>query len=136
MSKGGMGNLMKQAQMMQANLKKAQDELATIDVEGSASNGLVKVTMSCKNEIKKINIDPSLLDDKEILEDNESRLRKTFKNHTNWSNMRNSQKPVGNHLRFIFCKLTNKTSHIGHTVRFGNYTCKKYYIPDCIIITD
>ena len=54
MSKGGMGNLMKQAQMMQANLKKAQDELATIDVEGSASNGLVKVTMSCKNEIKRM----------------------------------------------------------------------------------
>ena len=69
MSKGGMGNLMKQAQMMQANLQKAQAELATIDVEGSASNGLVKVIMSCKNEIKKIDIDPSLLDDKEILED-------------------------------------------------------------------
>ena len=69
MSKGGMGNLMKQAQMMQANLQKAQAELATIDVEGNASNGLVKVTMSCKNEIKRINIDPSLLDDKEILED-------------------------------------------------------------------
>ena len=69
MSKGGMGNLMKQAQMMQANLQKAQAELATIDVEGNASNGLVKVTMSCKNEIKRINIDPSLLDDKEMLED-------------------------------------------------------------------
>jgi DNA-binding YbaB/EbfC family protein len=69
MSKGGMGNLMKQAQMMQANLQKAQAELATIDVEGNASNGLVKVTMSCKNEIKKIDIDPSLLDDKEMLED-------------------------------------------------------------------
>ena len=64
-----MGNLMKQAQMMQANLQKAQAELATIDVEGNASNGLVKVTMSCKNEIKKIDIDPSLLDDKEMLED-------------------------------------------------------------------
>ena len=69
MSKGGMGNLMKQAQMMQANLKKAQDELATIDVEGSASNGLVKDKKKKKNEIKRINIDPSLLDDKEILED-------------------------------------------------------------------
>ena len=66
MSKGGMGNLMKQAQMMQANLQKAQAELATIDVEGNASNGLVKVVMSCKNEIKKINIDSSLLDDKDI----------------------------------------------------------------------
>ena len=69
MSKGGMSNLMKQAQMMQANLQKAQAELATIDVEGNASNGLIKVTMSCKNEIKKIDIDPSLLDDKEMLED-------------------------------------------------------------------
>ena len=69
MSKGGMGNLMKQAQMMQANLQKAQAELATIDVEGNASNGLVRITMTCKNEIKKINIDSSLLDDKEILED-------------------------------------------------------------------
>jgi DNA-binding YbaB/EbfC family protein len=69
MSKGGMSNLMKQAQMMQANLQKAQAELATIDVEGNASNGLVRITMTCKNEIKKINIDSSLLDDKEILED-------------------------------------------------------------------
>ena len=69
MSKGGMGNLMKQAQMMQANLQKAQAELATINVEGNASNGLVRITMTCKNEIKKINIDSSLLDDKEILED-------------------------------------------------------------------
>jgi len=69
MSKGGMSNLMKQAQMMQANLQKAQAELATINVEGNASNGLVRITMTCKNEIKKINIDSSLLDDKEILED-------------------------------------------------------------------
>lgn len=69
MSKGGMGNLMKQAQMMQANLQKAQAELANINVEGSAGNGLVKINISCKNEIRKIEIDPSLLDDKEILED-------------------------------------------------------------------
>lgn len=69
---------------------------------------------------------------KEILEDNESRLRKTFKNHANWSNMRKSQKPVGNHLRFIFCKITNQKSYAGILVRFGNYTCKKYYIPECI----
>ena len=64
-----MGNLMKQAQMMQANLKKAQDELANIDIEGSSGNGLVKILMSCKNDIKKIDIDQSLLDDKEMLED-------------------------------------------------------------------
>jgi DNA-binding YbaB/EbfC family protein len=69
MAKGGMGNLMKQAQMMQANLQKAQNELASIDVQGKASNGLVKITMSCKYEVKKIEIDPSLLDDKEMLED-------------------------------------------------------------------
>ena len=69
MVKGGMGNLMKQAQMMQANLQKAQNELASIDVQGEASNGLVKIVMSCKYEVKKIEIDPSLLDDKEMLED-------------------------------------------------------------------
>jgi DNA-binding YbaB/EbfC family protein len=69
MVKGGMGNLMKQAQMMQANLQKAQNELASIDVQGEASNGLVKITMSCKYEVKKIEIDPSLLDDQEMLED-------------------------------------------------------------------
>ena len=64
-----MGNLMKQAQMMQANLKKAQDELANINIEGSSGNGLVKILMSCKNDIKKVNIDTSLLSDKEMLED-------------------------------------------------------------------
>ena len=64
-----MGNLMKQAQMMQANLKKAQDELENINIEGSSGNGLVKILMSCKNDIKKIDIDQSLLDDKEMLED-------------------------------------------------------------------
>ena len=69
MSKGGMGNIMKQAQMMQANLQKAQAELATIEVEGSASNGLVKILMTCKHEVKKIDIDPSILEDKEMLED-------------------------------------------------------------------
>ena len=47
MMKGGMGNLMKQAQMMQANMQKAQEELGLIDVEGLASNGLVKITISC-----------------------------------------------------------------------------------------
>jgi predicted KAP-like P-loop ATPase len=70
----------------------------------------------------------------EVIEDNESRLRKTFKNHTNWSNMRKSQKPVGNHLRFIFCRLMNTTKHNSHVVRFGNFTCNKFYIPDCISV--
>ncbi|MEE9332402.1 MAG: YbaB/EbfC family nucleoid-associated protein [Methylophilaceae bacterium] len=67
--KGGMGNMMKQAQMMQANMQKAQAELANIDVEGVASNGLVKVTMTCRNEIKRVNIDESVMDDREMLED-------------------------------------------------------------------
>jgi len=69
MAKGGMGNIMKQAQMMQANLQKAQAELASIDVEGEAGNGMIKITISCKHEIKKVDIDPSLLEDKEMLED-------------------------------------------------------------------
>ena len=69
MMKGGMGNLMKQAQMMQANMQKAQDELGQIDVEGIASNGLVKIAISCKHQIKKISIDPSVMSDHEMLED-------------------------------------------------------------------
>jgi len=69
MAKGGMGNLMKQAQMMQENLQKAQSELANIDVQGTSGNGLIKITISCKHEIKKVDIDPSLLEDKEMLED-------------------------------------------------------------------
>ena len=69
MMKGGMGNLMKQAQMMQANMQKAQDELGQIDVEGVASNGLVKIAISCKHQSKKISIDPSVMSDHEMLED-------------------------------------------------------------------
>jgi nucleoid-associated protein EbfC len=69
MMKGGMGNMMKQAQMMQANMQKAQAELATTEVEGIASNGLVKVTMTCSNDVKRIQIDDSVMDDKETLED-------------------------------------------------------------------
>lgn len=67
--KGGMGNMMKQAQMMQANMQKAQAELANIEVEGQASNGLVKVTMTCRNEVRRVEIDDSVMDDKETLED-------------------------------------------------------------------
>lgn len=69
MMKGGMGNLMKQAQQMQANMQKAQEELANIDVEGVAGNGLVKVQMTCKNEVKRVTLDDSVMDDKETLED-------------------------------------------------------------------
>lgn len=70
MMKGGMGNIMKQAQQMQENLKRAQAELATVEVEGQAGSGMVKVTITCRNEIKRISIDESLMkDDKEMLED-------------------------------------------------------------------
>ncbi len=67
--KGGLGGLMKQAQQMQENMKKAQDALATIDVEGQAGSGVVKVVMSCKYETKRVSIDPSVMDDREMLED-------------------------------------------------------------------
>ena len=70
MMKGGLGGLMKQAQQMQANMKKAQAELATVEVEGQAGSGLVKVTMTCAHEVRRISLDDSLLsDDKEMLED-------------------------------------------------------------------
>ncbi len=70
MHKGQLAGLMKQAQAMQDNLKKAQDELALIEVEGQSGAGLVKVVMTCKHDVKRITIDPSLLaDDKDMLED-------------------------------------------------------------------
>jgi nucleoid-associated protein EbfC len=70
MMKGGIGGLMKQAQQMQENMRKAQEELATIEVEGQAGAGMVKVTMTCRHDVKRVVIDPSLLsDDKEMLED-------------------------------------------------------------------
>ena len=69
-NKGQMAGLMKQAQAMQDNLKKAQAELANIEVSGQAGSGLVKVEMTCKYDVKRVEIDPSLLaDDKEMLED-------------------------------------------------------------------
>ncbi len=67
--KGGLGGLMKQAQMMQDNMKKAQEQLATIEVEGQAGGGMVKVTMTCRNDVKRVSIDPAVMDDKEMLED-------------------------------------------------------------------
>jgi len=70
MIKGGLGNLMKQAQQMQENVRKAQEELAKIEVVGSAGGGLVEVTMTCRHDVRKIQIDDSLMeDDKEMLED-------------------------------------------------------------------
>jgi len=68
--KGQLAGLMKQAQAMQDNLKKAQEELATIEVVGESGAGLVKVTMTCKHDVKRVAIDGSLVgDDKEMLED-------------------------------------------------------------------
>jgi nucleoid-associated protein EbfC len=70
MMKNQLAGLMKQAQAMQENLRKAQEELATIEVEGQSGAGLVKVTMTCKHDVKRVVIDPSLLgDDKDMLED-------------------------------------------------------------------
>lgn len=68
--KGGLGNIMKQAQAMQENLRKAQEELAQIEVTGNAAGGLVSILMTCRHDVKRVSIDPSLLkDDKEVLED-------------------------------------------------------------------
>ena len=69
MMKGGLGGLMKQAQMMQDNMKKAQEELATVEVEGQSGGGMVKVLMTCRNDVKRVSIDASVMDDKEMLED-------------------------------------------------------------------
>ena len=70
MMKGGLGGLMKQAQQMQENMKRLQDQLATVEVEGQAGAGMVKVVMTCRHDVKRVIIDPSLMkDDREMLED-------------------------------------------------------------------
>jgi len=70
MMKQQLAGLMKQAQQMQDNLKRAQEELALLEVEGVSGAGLVKVVMTCKHDVKRITIDPSLLaDDRDMLED-------------------------------------------------------------------
>jgi DNA-binding YbaB/EbfC family protein len=70
MMKGGLGGLMKQAQQMQENMRKAQEQLAQIEVEGQSGAGMVKVVMTCRHDVKRVSIDPSLLaDDKDMLED-------------------------------------------------------------------
>ena len=70
MMKGGLGGLMKQAQQMQENMKRMQEQLATIEVEGQSGAGMVKVVMTCRYDVKRVTIDDSLLkDDKEMLED-------------------------------------------------------------------
>jgi nucleoid-associated protein EbfC len=68
--KGNLGNLMKQAQQMQENMKQMQEQLATVEVEGQSGAGMVKVVMTCRHDVKNINIDDSLIgEDKEMLED-------------------------------------------------------------------
>jgi DNA-binding YbaB/EbfC family protein len=69
-NKGQLAGLMKQAQQMQENMKRAQEQLATIEVEGQAGAGLVKITMTCRHDVRRVSIDASLMgDDKEMLED-------------------------------------------------------------------
>ncbi len=68
--KGGIGQLMKQAQQMQADMQKAQEEMASLTVTGESGAGMVRITMTCKHELKSLEIDDSLVgDDKEMLED-------------------------------------------------------------------
>ena len=68
--KPDLGSLMKQAQKMQAQMQQAQEELAGLEVTGEAGGGLVQIRMTCKHEVRKLTIDPSLLgDDRDMLED-------------------------------------------------------------------
>ena len=68
--KGGIGQLMKQAQQMQADMQKAQEEMANLTVTGESGAGMVRITMTCKHEVRNLEIDDSLVgDDKEMLED-------------------------------------------------------------------
>jgi DNA-binding YbaB/EbfC family protein len=70
MMKNQLTQLMKQAQAMQDNMRKAQEQLSSVEVEGQSGAGMVKVIVTCKNEVKRITLDPSLLsDDKDMLED-------------------------------------------------------------------
>ena len=68
-NKGGIANLMKQAQQMQDNMMKAQEQLAAVEVEGQSGAGAVKVVMTCKHDVRRVSIDASVMDDKEMLED-------------------------------------------------------------------
>nr|WP_114649256.1 YbaB/EbfC family nucleoid-associated protein [Pseudothauera hydrothermalis] len=69
MMKGGIAGLMKQAQQMQETMKKMQEQLALVEVEGQAGAGMVKVVMTCKYDVRRVSIDDSVMDDKEMLED-------------------------------------------------------------------
>lgn len=68
--KGGLGKLMRQAQQMQADMQKAQEQLADLEVQGQSGGGMVKVTMTCRHEVKKVEIEDELVgDDRDMLED-------------------------------------------------------------------
>jgi DNA-binding YbaB/EbfC family protein len=68
--KGGLGNMMKQAQKMQADMQKAQEEIANMEVEGQSGGGMVKVVMNGRHEVRRVELDDSLMqDDKEMIED-------------------------------------------------------------------
>ena len=70
MMKNQLAGLMKQAQQMQENMKQAQEELARIEVEGQSGAGMVKIVMTCRHDVKRVTLDPSLLaEDKDMLED-------------------------------------------------------------------
>mgnify|MGYP001501952277 FL=1 len=69
MMKGGLAGLMKQAQAMQDNMKKVQEQLAQTEVEGQSGAGMVKVVMTCAHDVRRVSIDSSVLDDREMLED-------------------------------------------------------------------
>ena len=69
MMKGQLAGLMKQAQQMQDNMRKMQEQLAQIEVEGQAGAGAVKVVMNCRHEVKRVAIDPGAMGDREMLED-------------------------------------------------------------------
>ena len=106
--KGGIGQLMKQAQQMQEKMKQAQDELANITVVGESGGGMVSITMTCKNEIKKIKIDEVLFnEEKDMLEDlliaafNDAARRAEKKTQESMSGMTSGLNlPPGMKLRF------------------------------------
>ena len=68
--KGNIGQMMKQAQMMQENMRRMQEQLGTVEVEGQSGSGMVKILITCKHEVRRVSIDPSLVgNDREMLED-------------------------------------------------------------------
>ncbi|MBU6459659.1 MAG: YbaB/EbfC family nucleoid-associated protein [Proteobacteria bacterium] len=70
MMKGGLGNIMKQAQQMQENMARMQEQLGSVEVEGQSGGGMVSVTMTCRNDVRRVKIDKTLLqDDQDMLED-------------------------------------------------------------------